>query len=180
MLDPRDPIALTQALVQCESVTPNEGGALTLLEDVLKAAGFETHRLTFSEAGTPDVENLYARVGKTTPNLCFAGHTDVVPPGDTETWTHPPFGGVIASGELYGRGAVDMKGAIACFVAAAIAHLDDNGGKPRTGSLSLLITGDEEGPSINGTAKVLDWLGDRGEALDVCLVGEPTNPAALG
>ncbi len=178
--DARDPIALTQALVRCESVTPNEGGALDLLEAVLNAAGFSVHRVTFSEPGTPDVENLYARIGDSAPNFCFAGHTDVVPAGDANAWTHPPFAAEIEGDTLYGRGAVDMKGAIACFIAAALAHLDANGGRPRTGSLSLLITGDEEGPSINGTAKVLDWLAARGETLDACLVGEPTNPTALG
>lgn len=178
-LDPQDPVALTQALIRCESVTPAEGGALTLLESVLGAAGFTCHRMTFSEPGTPDVENLYARIGTGTPHLCFAGHTDVVPPGDTAAWSVPPFSGEVRGGLLYGRGAVDMKGGIACFVAAALRHLAANGGKP-AGSISLLITGDEEGPSINGTVKVLDWLKARGETLDACIVGEPSNPSALG
>ncbi|MCB1512218.1 MAG: succinyl-diaminopimelate desuccinylase [Hyphomicrobiaceae bacterium] len=178
-MDARDPISLTQALIRCRSVTPDEGGALTLLENILGAYGFEVHRMTFSEAGTPDVENLYARHGLQGPNLCFAGHTDVVPPGRESAWTHPPFDAVIRDGVLYGRGAVDMKGAIACFVAAAVRVLERRGGSVR-GSLSLLITGDEEGPSINGTAKVLDWLKDRDERLDACVVGEPSNPNALG
>jgi succinyl-diaminopimelate desuccinylase len=178
-LDPQDPVALTQALIRCESVTPAEGGALTLLESVLAPAGFTCHRLTFSEPGTPDVENLYARIGDAAPHLAFAGHTDVVPAGDLAAWTAPPFAGEIRDGKLYGRGAVDMKGAVACFVAAALRHLADNGGKPK-GSISFLITGDEEGPSINGTAKLLDWLRARGETLDACIVGEPSNPAALG
>ncbi|WP_072395947.1 succinyl-diaminopimelate desuccinylase [Hyphomicrobium sp. CS1GBMeth3] len=178
-LDPRDPVALTQALIRCESVTPDEGGALSLLESVLKPAGFTCHRLTFREAGTPDVENLYARIGNTAPHLSFAGHTDVVPAGDIDAWTVPPFSGEIRDGNLFGRGAVDMKGGVACFVSAALRHLAENGGKPK-GSISLLITGDEEGPSINGTAKLLDWLKAGGETLDACIVGEPSNPEALG
>jgi succinyl-diaminopimelate desuccinylase len=177
--DPRDPIALTQALVHCESVTPDEGGALSLLEHVLGAAGFTCHRMTFTEPGTPDVENLYARFGSGAPHLCFAGHTDVVPPGNLEAWTVPPFSGEVRNGILYGRGAVDMKGGVACFASAALRHLAANHGK-LAGSISFLITGDEEGPSINGTMKVLDWLRARGETLDACLVGEPSNPEALG
>jgi succinyl-diaminopimelate desuccinylase len=174
-----DPVSLTQALIRCRSVTPEEGGALTLLENVLGAYGFEVHRMTFTDADTPDVENLYARHGLQGPNLCFAGHTDVVPTGAETSWTHPPFAAEIHDGTLYGRGAVDMKGAIACFLAASVRVLERNGGSLR-GSLSFLITGDEEGPSINGTAKVLDWLSDRDERLDACVVGEPTNPAAIG
>lgn len=174
-----DPVALAQALIRCPSVTPAEAGALSLLEEVLAPAGFTVHRMTFSEPGTPDVENLYARFGGAGPNVCFAGHTDVVPPGDEAQWTCPPFAAEIRDGVLYGRGAVDMKGAIACFVAAALRHLEKSGGQLR-GSISLLITGDEEGPSINGTAKVLDWLKERGEQLDACVVGEPSNPHAIG
>jgi succinyl-diaminopimelate desuccinylase len=174
-----DPVALAQALIRCESVTPHEAGALTLLQTLLEDAGFTCHRMTFSEPGTPDVDNLYARVGTAAPNLCFAGHTDVVPPGDETAWTVAPFAGDVRDGVLYGRGAVDMKGEIACFVAAALKYLGDHGGKPK-GSLSLLITGDEEGPSINGTAKVLDWLKERGETLDACLVGEPSCQKVLG
>ena len=173
-----DPVALAQALIRCPSVTPEEAGALSVLEDVLGPAGFTVHRMTFSEPGTPDVENLYARIG-TGPNLCFAGHTDVVPPGDLAKWSLPPFSGEIRDGILFGRGAVDMKGAVACFVAAAMRYLGGQGGRPQ-GSISLLITGDEEGPSINGTAKVLDWLKERGERLDGCIVGEPSNPQAIG
>lgn len=176
-LDATDPVALTQALVRCESVTPAEGGALSLLQSVLEPAGFVCHRLTMTEPGTPDVENLYARLPANGPNLCFAGHTDVVPPGDAAKWTHPPFAGTIAGGELYGRGTVDMKGAIACFVSAAL-RLRQRG--PLACGLSLLITGDEEGPSINGTMKVLEWLAARGETLDACIVGEPSNPNRLG
>lgn len=177
--DPTDPIALTQALIRCESVTPAEAGAITLLETILSAHGFTCHRMTFSEPGTPDVENLYARFGSISPNLCFAGHTDVVPPGDVGAWTSPPFAAEIRDGNIVGRGAVDMKGGIACFVAAALRHLKAQGGKPK-GSISLLITGDEEGPSINGTMKVVEWLRQRGETIDACIVGEPSNPEALG
>ncbi len=176
-LDATDPAALAAALIRCPSVTPHEGGALTLLADVLAANGYTCKRAPFSEPGTPDVDNLYARIGSDGPNLCFAGHTDVVPPGDDKAWTHPPFGAVVVDGLLYGRGAVDMKGAIACFVAAAI-RVERRGG--RRGAISFLITGDEEGPSINGTMKVLPWLAARGERLDACVVGEPSNPKALG
>jgi succinyl-diaminopimelate desuccinylase len=179
-LDAADPVALAQALIRCPSVTPVESGALAFLESVLRPAGFACHRLTFSEPGTPDVENLYARSGTGAPNLCFAGHTDVVPPGEEARWTAPPFGGLIREGMLYGRGAVDMKGAIACFLAAALEHIAANGGRPRRGSLSFLVTGDEEGPSINGTMKVLAWMAGKGETMDACLVGEPSNPRALG
>lgn len=175
--NPKDPVALAQALIRCPSVTPEEGGALTLLADLLTPLGFACHRMTFSEPGTPDVDNLYARLGTAGPNLCFAGHTDVVPPGNEKAWTLPPFSAEIRDGLLYGRGAVDMKGAVACFVAAVARHLAK--GQP-SGSISLLITGDEEGPSINGTMKVLDWLKERGEGLDACIVGEPSNPQALG
>jgi succinyl-diaminopimelate desuccinylase len=176
---PSDPIALTQALIRCESVTPAEGGALTLLQDTLTALGFTCHRMTFKEPGTPDIENLYARLGTSGPNLCYAGHTDVVPPGDVKAWSVPPFSGELRDGQVWGRGAVDMKGSIACFV-AAVARLLASDAKPKKGSISLLITGDEEGPSINGTMKVLDWLKAHSETLDACLVGEPSNPKALG
>ncbi len=175
--DAADPIEFARALIRCRSVTPDEGGALSYIESVLKPAGYATHRMTFSEAGTADVENLYARVGTSGPNLCFAGHTDVVPPGDVKAWTHDPFAADESDGMLFGRGAVDMKGAIACFMAAAL-RVSAAGELP--GSISFLITGDEEGPSINGTAKVLDWLTQRGEKLDACLVGEPSNPKTLG
>jgi succinyl-diaminopimelate desuccinylase len=174
-----DPIALAQALIRCPSVTPEEGGALTLLQSVLEPAGFVCHRLRFSQAGTPDAENLYARFGTGRPNLCFAGHTDVVPPGDERAWRYPPFGAEIHNGVLYGRGAADMKGAIACFIAAALRHLSDVG-TPKVGSISLLITGDEEGPAVNGTVKVLDWLAAKGERLDAAIVGEPTSSKAVG
>ena len=170
---------LAQALIRCESVTPAEGGALGVLENALRDLGFECHRMTFSAEGTPDVENLYARHGTARPNFCFAGHTDVVPVGDRAAWTVDPFSATVKDGMLRGRGAADMKAAIACFVAAAARFIDRHG-KDHGGSISLLITGDEEGPAINGTVKVLDWLKQRGEALDACVVGEPTNPEALG
>lgn len=178
-LTPTDPVAMTQALIRCESVTPAEGGALTVLQEFLTALGFTCHRMTFSEPGTPDIENLYARLGTTGPNLCYAGHTDVVPPGDVKAWSVPPFSGEVREGQVWGRGAVDMKGSIACFVAATARMLAANA-KPKHGSISLLITGDEEGPSINGTMKMLDWLKAHNETLDACLVGEPSNPKALG
>jgi succinyl-diaminopimelate desuccinylase len=176
--DATNPIALTQALIRCPSVTPAEGGALTLLEHVLRPLGFTTERMPFSEPGTPDIDNLFARLGTQGPNLCFAGHTDVVPLGDEKAWKRPPFGAEIHGEFLYGRGAVDMKGAIACFI-AAVARYTATGGKI-SGSISLLITGDEEGPSINGTAKMLETLAARAEKLDACVVGEPSNPNALG
>ena len=179
-LNATDPVALTQALIRCESVTPHEGGALTLLQNMLEPAGFVCHRLPFSEPGTPDIDNLYARLGNGRPHLSFAGHTDVVPVGDEKAWTVPPFSGEIRDGILYGRGAVDMKGCVAAFTAAALQYVQRHGGSLPRGSLSFLITGDEEGPSINGTIKVLQWLKARDEVIDACLVGEPSNPKALG
>src|SRR5271170_3725637 len=139
-----DPVAIARDLIRCPSVTPEEGGALAYLHDVLAKAGFAVHRMTFAEPGTAPVENLYARIGDKKPNLMFAGHTDVVPPGDEAAWNHAPFAGEVAGDKLYGRGAVDMKGGIACFVAAALDYLDANNGEPK-GSVSLVITGDEEG-----------------------------------
>src|SRR6266545_1337924 len=174
-----DPLALTAELLRCPSVTPAEGGALTVLERVLKAAGFTVHRLTFAEAGSAPIENLYARIGTASPNIAFAGHTDVVPPGDEATWRHPPFAAGIEDGTLYGRGAVDMKGAIACAVAASLDHLAAAGGKPN-GSISFLITGDEEGVAVNGTVKLMQWAKERGETFDHCLLGEPSNASELG
>lgn len=173
-----DPVAICRDLLRCPSVTPAEGGALAYLEKILAAAGFKVERVKFSEAGHDDVENLYARIGTAAPNLAFAGHTDVVPQGDETKWTHGPFSGDIAGGKLYGRGAVDMKGGIACFVAAALDYLAANGGKPK-GSISFLITGDEEGVAVNGTVKLLDWAAKRGEKFDHCIVGEPSNQRTL-
>jgi len=174
-----DARSMARALIRCPSVTPEEGGALAYLESVLTPLGFTVHRQVFSEPGTPDVENLFARLGSGHPHILYAGHTDVVPAGATESWRHDPFGGEISDGFLYGRGAVDMKGSIACFVAAVAAFLDAKGGA-FDGAISLLITGDEEGPSINGTKKMLDWAVAHGESFDGCIVGEPTNPNALG
>jgi succinyl-diaminopimelate desuccinylase len=176
---PADALALARELLRCPSVTPAEGGALGLLEGVLKGAGFDAHRVTFTEPGNAPVENLYARLGSAAPHLVFAGHTDVVPPGDEANWTHAPFAGEVAHGLLYGRGAVDMKGGIACAVAAALDYLSATGGKPR-GSISFLITGDEESVAVNGTVKLLKWAADRGEVFDHCLLGEPSNVAAIG
>jgi succinyl-diaminopimelate desuccinylase len=180
---PADPVSIARDLLRCPSVTPTEGGALTFLEKTLKAAGFTVHRMTFSEPGADDVENLYARIGTSAPHLTFAGHTDVVPPGDEKAWAHPPFAGAVDNGQLYGRGAVDMKGGIACAVAAMLDHLAANGGKPQKdgkGSISFLITGDEEGIAVNGTPKLLKWAAERGEKFDHCLLGEPSNINELG
>ena len=174
-----DPIAIARDLLRCPSVTPEEGGALSYLEAALSGAGFTVHRMTFSEHGTPDVQNLYARIGTGAPHLMFAGHTDVVPPGDPAAWSHAPFAGDIDGGVLYGRGAVDMKGAIACKLAATLNFLAANGGKPK-GSISFLITGDEESVAVNGTPKLLKWAAARGEKFDHCILGEPGNVAALG
>ncbi|MBT5242304.1 MAG: succinyl-diaminopimelate desuccinylase [Rhodospirillaceae bacterium] len=171
-----DPLPLARDLIRCPSVTPEDAGALDVLATALESLGFECHRLQFDEPDTALVHNLYARLGDSGPNFCFAGHTDVVPVGTG--WTVDPFAADVIDDHLYGRGAADMKGAIACFTAAVAESLEASG-RPN-GSISLLITGDEEGPAINGTKKVLEWLKDRGEVLDVCLVGEPTNPTRLG
>ncbi|WP_460448108.1 succinyl-diaminopimelate desuccinylase [Alsobacter sp. SYSU BS001988] len=179
MLDALDPVALTQALIRRRSVTPADDGALDLLADVLAKAGFETHRLTFSEPGSADVENLYARIGVDAPVMLFAGHTDVVPPGDEAQWFHPPFAAEIVDGVLYGRGATDMKSGVAASVSAALRYLAALDAPPK-GSIAFLLTGDEEGPAVNGTAKLLEWAKARGERFDCCLLGEPTNPEALG
>ena len=178
-----DALSITRDLVRCPSITPADAGALGVLEKLLKAAGFETHRITFGEAGTADVDNLYARIGNTAPHITFAGHTDVVPPGDEAAWTVGAFSGEVKDGFLYGRGAVDMKGGIACSVAAVLQYLGDHGGKPRAdgnGSISFLITGDEEDISVNGTIKLLQWAAMRGEKFDHCVLGEPSNVETLG
>ncbi len=174
-----DVVALAQALIRCKSVTPDDNGVLEVLASHLSALGFTCHRVTFSGPDTPDVENLYARLGSAAPNLVFAGHTDVVPAGDDAAWSHPPFAAEIHDGILYGRGAVDMKGGVATFAAAAARYLTETGGEI-AGSISFLITGDEEGPAINGTAKLLAWAAARGETFDHCIVGEPTCIEALG
>jgi len=178
-LDPKDPVALTQALIQCPSVTPEEGGALRLLDSVLKERGFESHLVRFSEENTPDIDNLYARIGTEGPCLVFAGHTDVVPTGDETRWTQAPFSGAIVDGILYGRGAADMKGGVAASVSATLNFIEEQGASFK-GSIAFLITGDEEGPAVNGTVKLLEWAKARGEKFDHCILGEPTNPNTLG
>jgi succinyl-diaminopimelate desuccinylase len=174
-----DALTIARDLLRCPSVTPADAGALGVLENVLKSAGFETHRVTFSEPGAADIDNLYARIGREKPHITFAGHTDVVPPGDETKWTHGAFSGDVAGGFLYGRGAVDMKGGIACSVAAVLDYLKAHGGKPK-GSISFLITGDEEDVAVNGTVKLLKWAADRGEKFDHCVLGEPSNVNELG
>ncbi|WP_234683411.1 succinyl-diaminopimelate desuccinylase [Bradyrhizobium monzae] len=178
-----DALSIARDLIRCPSVTPADAGALGVLEKALSAAGFTCHRVTFSEPGTADVDNLYARNGTEGPHITFAGHTDVVPPGDESAWSVGAFSGEVKDGFLHGRGAVDMKGGIACSVAAVLEHLAANDGKARTdgkGSISFLITGDEEDVSINGTIKLLQWAAERGEKFDHCVLGEPSNVETLG
>ena len=166
-----DPVALARDLIRCASVTPADAGAQDVLAAALERLGFSVTRLRFG-----DIENLFARIGTEGPHICFAGHTDVVPEGAGD-WSAGPFEGEIRDGVLYGRGACDMKGAIAAFTAACAAHL---GGRAPRGSISFLITGDEEGPAVDGTVKVLDWMAANGQVPDFCIVGEPTNPARIG
>lgn len=173
-----DPIDIAQSLIRCASVTPAEAGALSYLEGVLKQAGFETHRVPFSSDNSYEVDNLYARFGTGAPHFCYAGHTDVVPIGDADAWTCDPFGAQIIDGNLYGRGTEDMKASIAAFTAAAIQFIREN--PDFSGSISLLITGDEEADAINGTVKLIEWADQRGEAIDACIVGEPTNTETMG
>lgn len=167
-----DPIELAQALIRRPSVTPADAGALDVLENALSSIGFDCRRLKFE-----DVDNLFARYGTGAPHFCFAGHTDVVPEGDATSWSSPPYDAAIKGGSLWGRGAADMKGAIAAFAAGAARAVASG---VITGSLSFLITGDEEGPAINGTRKVLDWMREQDIDIDHCLVGEPSNPETLG
>ncbi|MEK9679470.1 MAG: succinyl-diaminopimelate desuccinylase [Rhodospirillaceae bacterium] len=174
-----DAIELARAMIRCNSVTPTDGGAQNVLKTALEGLGFDCELVTFSDDGTPDVQNLYARLGDSGPNFCFAGHTDVVPIGDDDAWVVDPFGAEVKDGTLYGRGAVDMKSAIACFADAASQFLEAHKGD-FGGSISFLITGDEEGPAINGTKKLLAWAQDKGESWDACVVGEPTNPKDIG
>jgi succinyl-diaminopimelate desuccinylase len=164
-----DPVALTQDLVRCASVTPKDEGAQDVLVRALESLGFICTKLKFE-----DIDNLFARRGIDGPHFCFAGHTDVVPPGDDGAWTSPPFAAAIVDGRIVGRGASDMKGNIAAFIAALSQFT------PAKGSISLLITGDEEGPAVNGTAKVLEWMEENGHIPDVCVVGEPTNSDRIG
>lgn len=171
-----DVIELTQKLIACPSITPKDEGALVYLAQQLEKLGFTCHRLDFGE-GDEHVPNLFARLGTGAPHICYAGHTDVVPTGPADAWTYGPFNPHIEDGILYGRGASDMKGSVAAFTAAVAAYLKDN---TPTGSISLLITGDEEGPAINGTIKVLEWMKENNHIPDVALIGEPTNPDHLG
>jgi succinyl-diaminopimelate desuccinylase len=174
-----DALSIARDLLRCPSVTPADAGALGVLETVLQAAGFDVHRVTFSEPGAADIDNLYARIGTSAPHISFAGHTDVVPPGDEAAWSHGAFSGEVKDGLLYGRGAVDMKGGIACSVAAALQYLAEHDGQPK-GSISFLITGDEEDIAVNGTVKLLQWAAARGEKFDHCVLGEPSNVEAIG
>jgi succinyl-diaminopimelate desuccinylase len=173
-----DPVNFTRALIRCPSITPKDAGALDALEKALSELGFKCTRLPFSEEGTPDVDNLYARFGTSSPHFCFAGHTDVVPIGEKTQWTEDPFEATIKDGVLYGRGTSDMKGGIAAFVSAVSVFIAEN--KEFNGSISFLITGDEEGPAINGTIKMLQWMAENKEIPDCCIVGEPTNPNEIG
>src|SRR4051794_17223152 len=178
-----DALSIARDLLRCPSVTPADAGALGVLENILNGAGFEVHRVTFSEPGSADIDNLYARIGSGAPHLTFAGHTDVVPPGDESAWTHGAFSGDVKNGFLYGRGAVDMKGGIACSVAAVLDYLAASSGQPQEkgkGSISFLITGDEEDIAVNGTVKLLQWAAARGEKFDHCVLGEPSNVEELG
>ncbi|KAF0117998.1 MAG: succinyl-diaminopimelate desuccinylase, partial [Hyphomonadaceae bacterium] len=168
-----DPLILTQALIEKPSVTPIDAGAMDLLSEALADLGFKVTRYVFE-----GIENLYARIGNKAPNFCFAGHTDVVPTGDLSKWRFPPFSATVVDGTLFGRGAADMKSAIAAFVCAAQQFIAENGG--RKGSISLLITGDEEGVAINGTVKLLAAIEAMGEKIDHCIVGEPTCRETLG
>jgi succinyl-diaminopimelate desuccinylase len=179
MNTPPDALAIARALVACPSVTPAEGGALGVIADLLTPAGFTVHRPVFSAAGEADVENLVAVIGSGSPALVFAGHTDVVPPGDPSLWTHPPFAAAIRDGRLYGRGAEDMKGGVAAALAAVLGWLAE-GGQPGRGSIVFLITGDEEASAVNGTVKLLAHARERGIAMDHCVLGEPTNVGAVG
>ncbi|AHC73748.1 succinyl-diaminopimelate desuccinylase [Candidatus Endolissoclinum faulkneri L5] len=172
-----DPVQIAADLIRCPSVTPEEGGAIDLLQSLLESMEFICHRLYFEEYGTDKIENLYARRGNTAPHFCFAGHSDVVPVDDVTSWSVRPFDGIIAKDHLWGRGAVDMKGAIAAFIAAVDKYLVYGGNK---GSISLLITGDEESQGINGTIKVLNWMEANGEIPDMCILGEPTNHTVMG
>jgi succinyl-diaminopimelate desuccinylase len=169
--DLHDPLPLAQALIRCASVTPADAGAQTVLADALGQLGFTVTPLRYGE-----IDNLFARIGTGSPHICFAGHTDVVPVG-AANWQSAPFAGEVRNGILYGRGACDMKGGIAAFVAAAAQHLASG---PPTGSVSLLITGDEEGPAVDGTVRVLEWMAANNQVPDFCIVGEPTCPVTLG
>ena len=168
---------IARALIEFQSVTPEDEGALGYVERLLAEAGFAVEIVSFSEAGTPTIDNLWARFGKGAPNLAFAGHTDVVPAGDASRWRFPPFSATVAEGQIWGRGAADMKGGVAAALAAALRFVARGA---FAGSISFLLTGDEEGPAVNGTVKLLDWARSRGERFDHCLLGEPTSAAKVG
>jgi len=174
-----DPVAFLQTLIRERSVTPDSTGALDRVEKALTCIGFSCWRLPFQSPGMPMVDNLFARIGHASPHFCFAGHVDVVPPGDVSRWSHPPFAGEIKDGVLYGRGAVDMKGSVAAFCAATAAFIREHGAA-FGGSISFLITGDEEGPALDGTVKVLEWMTANGHRPDACLVGEPSCSERIG
>ncbi|HXQ49703.1 MAG TPA: succinyl-diaminopimelate desuccinylase [Stellaceae bacterium] len=174
-----DALDLAQRLIRAPSVTPADAGAIPLLKSELEHLGFACETVEFAEPGTAPVLNLYARLGTSGRNFCFAGHTDVVPPGDRAAWSVDPFAGIVRDGKLWGRGAVDMKSALAAMVAACAAFLDGRG-RGFGGSISFLVTGDEEADAINGTRKVLDWIAAKGERLDACVVGEPTSAETFG
>ena len=171
-------LSLTKELIKIPSVTPIDGGAIALVARHLKSLGFKCTMLEFKDKNTPTIKNLYARIGKTSPNFCFAGHTDVVPAGNIKAWDVGPFSGVVKNGKIYGRGTSDMKGGIACFIAAVSEFLNDK--KKFKGSISFIITGDEESVAINGTKKVVDYLKKKKEKIDFCLVGEPSNRKVMG
>ena len=177
MPTPPSALDITRALVAFPSVTPDDAGALPYVQRLLAEAGFAVEILSFSDAGTPTIPNLWARFGRDAPNFAFAGHTDVVPPGDEARWRFPPFSAELAEGALWGRGVSDMKGGVAAALAAALRFVARGQFK---GSISFLLTGDEEGPAVNGTVKLLDWALQRGERFDACLLGEPTSQATLG
>ena len=178
MLKTISEVSLAKDLVKCQSVTPKDDGAINVVAKSLKKLGFKCQIMEFQEKGTAKIKNLYARIGKSSPNFCFAGHTDVVPVGDLKSWTVNPFGGVIKNQKLIGRGVSDMKGSIACFISAVSEFLKKN--KKLKGSISFLITGDEETIAINGTQKVIEKLIQKKEKIDFCIVGEPTNENKLG
>ena len=171
-------LSLTKELIKIPSVTPIDGGAIQLIANHLKSLGFKCKILVFKEKNTVPIKNLYARLGKTSPNFCFAGHTDVVPTGNLKSWDTGPFSGVVKKGRIYGRGTSDMKGGIACFVAAVSEFLHKS--KKIKGSISFIITGDEESIAINGTKKVVNFLKKKKEKIDFCLVGEPSNREIMG
>ncbi len=173
-----DPVELARSLIRCPSVTPADAGAQATLAAVLAPLGFAVERLRFAAGGEPAIDNLFAKLGDAEPHLAFAGHTDVVPPGDRDAWTAEPFAAEIRDGRLYGRGACDMKGDIACFTAAVARFVDRHG--PPPGAISLLITGDEEGPAVNGTIELMRWATAAGQRFDACIVGEPTSARELG